>query len=145
MSTSALFQLDQNESYALIDWKGENLVQSNYEELENVVRLLFKKEYTNMILNISKVTELDGYGVSAIRKGTKICSNESGLFVVVSKDEAVVERLDQAKIENLTIMNTVREGVDAIYLNDLENDFGDGDEEEENEFGGESADYGDDY
>lgn len=145
MSTSALFQLDQNESYALIDWKGENLVQSNFEELENVIRLLFKKEYTNMILNISKVTELDGYGVSAIRKGTKICSNESGLFVVVSKEEAVVERLDQAKIENLTIMNTVREGVDAIYLNDLENDFGDGDEEDENEFGGESADYSDDY
>ena len=54
MSTNALFQLDQNESYALIDWKGENLVQSNYEELENVVRLLFKKEYTNMILNISE-------------------------------------------------------------------------------------------
>lgn len=145
MSTNALFQLDQNESYALIDWKGENLVQSNYEELENVVRLLFKKEYTNMILNISKVTELDGYGVSAIRKGTKICSNESGLFVVVSKEESVVERLDQAKIENLTILNTVREGVDAIYLNDLENDFGDEDGEEENEFGGESSDYCDDY
>ncbi len=145
MSTNALFQLDQNESYALIDWKGENLVQSNYEELENVVRLLFKKEYTNMILNISKVTELDGYGVSAIRKGTKICSNESGLFVVVSKEESVVDRLDQAKIENLTIMNTVREGVDAIYLNDLENDFGDGGEEEENEFGSESAEYGEDY
>ncbi|MHA8060784.1 STAS domain-containing protein [Aquirufa beregesia] len=145
MSTNALFQLDQNESYALIDWKGENLVQSNYEELENVVRLLFKKEYTNMILNISKITELDGYGVSAIRKGTKICSNESGLFVVVSKEESVVERLDQAKIENLTILNTVREGVDAIYLNDLENDFGDEDGEEENEFGGESSDYSDDY
>ncbi|MFL0161725.1 STAS domain-containing protein [Aquirufa salirivi] len=145
MSTNALFQLDQNESYALIDWKGENLVQSNCEELENVVRLLFKNEYTNMILNISKVTELDGYGVSAIRKGTKICSNESGLFVVVSKEESVVDRLDQAKIENLTIMNTVREGVDAIYLNDLENDFGDGGEEEENEFGGESAEYGEDY
>lgn len=145
MSTNALFQLDQNESYALIDWKGENLVQSNYEELENVVRLLFKKEYTNMILNISKVNELDGYGVSAIRKGTKICSNESGLFVVVSKEESVVDRLDQAKIENLTIMNTVREGVDAIYLNDLENDFGDGGEEEENEFGNESTEYGEDY
>lgn len=145
MSTNALFQLDQNESYALIDWKGETLVQSNYEELENVVRLLFKKEYTNMILNISKVSELDGYGVSAIRKGTKICSNESGLFVVVTKEESVVDRLDQAKIENLTILNTAREGVDAIYLNDLENDFGDEDGEGDNEFGGDSSDYGDDY
>lgn len=141
MSSNQLFQLEQNESYALIDWKSNQLVQSNYEELENVIRILFKKEYTNMILNISKVDEIDGYGVSALRKGTKICTNESGLFVIVNKKDEIVERLDAANIDGLTLMNTIQEGVDAIYLNDLENDFGA--EEENDEFGGE--DYSDDY
>ncbi|MEY4383985.1 MAG: hypothetical protein RI995_1527, partial [Bacteroidota bacterium] len=124
MSSNQLFQLEQNESYALIEWNSNQLIQTNYEELENVVRNLFKKEYTNIILNISKVDEIDGYGVSAIRKGTKICSNESGLLVIVNKKDEIIERLDTAKIDNLTLMNTVQEGVDAIYLNDLENDFG---------------------
>lgn len=141
MSSNQLFQLEQNESYALIDWKSNQLVQSNYEELENVIRILFKKEYTNMILNISKVDDLDGYGVSALRKGTKICTNESGLFVIVNKKDEIVERLDAANIDGLTLMNTVQEGIDAIYLNDLENDFGS--EEENDEYGGEE--YNEDY
>jgi len=141
MSSNQLFQLEQNESYALIDWKSNQLIQSNYEDLENVIRILFKKEYTNMILNISKVDEIDGYGISAIRKGTKICGNENGLFVIINKKDEIVERLDAANIDGLTLMNTVQEGVDAIYLNDLENDFGA--EEENDEFG--SEEYGDDY
>ena len=144
MSTK-IYQLEQNESYALIEWLGEDLVQENYEELETAVRLLFKKDYGNMILNIAKINQLDGFGVSAIRKATKICTNELGLFVVVSKNEEITERLDQAKIENLTIMNTVKEGVDAIYLNDLENDFEDESDANTDEYGIDGSDYGDDY
>jgi anti-anti-sigma regulatory factor len=144
MSTK-FYQLEQNESYALIEWLGEDLIQGNFEELELAVRLLFKKEYSNMILNISKVQQLDGFGVSSIRKATKICTNELGLFVVVSKIDEVVDRLDQAKIENLTIMNTVQEGVDAIYLNDLENDFEDESDANTDELGIDGSDSGDDY
>jgi len=143
MSDVNSFKLEQNESYALIDWLADQLASSNSEELENAIRLLFKKDYANMVLNLSKTEEIDGYGVSAIRKGTKICTNEGGLFVVVTKNESIAERLDAAKIENLTLLNTVQEGVDAIYLNDLENEFQDEDDTEgESEFGESS---GDDY
>jgi anti-anti-sigma regulatory factor len=144
MSTK-IYQLEQNESYALIDWLGTDLVQENYEELELAVRLLFKKDYTNMILNIAKVQNLDGFGVSAIRKATKICTNELGLFVIVCKVDEVVDRLDQAKIDNLTIMNSIQEGVDAIYLNDLENDFEDESDANTDEYGIDGSDLGEDY
>lgn len=144
MSTK-IYQLEQNESYALIEWLGEGLIQENHEELESAVRILFNKDYGNMILNIAKINQLDGFGVSAIRKATKICTNELGLFVVVSKNEEITDRLDQAKIENLTIMNTVQEGVDAIYLNDLENDFEDESDANTDEYGIDGSDYGDDY
>lgn len=143
MSNVNSYQLEQNESYAVIDWKAEQLSATNSEELENAIRLLFKKDYANIILNLTKTGELDGYGVSAIRKGTKICTNEGGLFVVVTKNESIAERLDAAKIDNLTLLNTVQEGVDAIYLNDLENEFQDEDDTEgESEFG---DSYGEDY
>lgn len=144
MSTSTFYTLEQNESYARIDWKSAELVQLNYEELELAIRFLFKKEYANIILNLTQVNELDGYGVSAVRKGTKICTNELGLFAIVTKNESIQDRLDQAKIENLTILNTVQEAVDAIYLNDLENDFEDGGEEDE-EYGSEFSESGEDY
>jgi anti-anti-sigma regulatory factor len=141
MSNINSFQLEQNESYAVINWKSANLVAENAEELENAIRFLFKKDYANIILNISLITELDGYGVSAIRKGTKICGNEGGLFVVVTKSDPIAERLDVAKIDELTLLNTVQEGVDAIYLNDLENEFQDEDDTaEDGEFSASSSD-----
>jgi anti-anti-sigma regulatory factor len=140
-----VYQLEQNESYAVIDWLSQDLLQANSEELELAVRLLFKKEYSNIIFNASKIVNIDGYGVSAIRKATKICTNELGLFVVVCKHDEVVERLDQAKIDDLTIMNTVQEGVDAIYLNDLENDFEDESDANTDEYGIDGSDLGEDY
>jgi anti-anti-sigma regulatory factor len=140
-----VYQLEQNESYAVIDWLSQDLLQANSEELELAVRLLFKKEYSNIIFNASKIVIIDGYGVSAIRKATKICTNELGLFVVVCKHDEVIERLDQAKIEDLTIMNTVQEGVDAIYLNDLENDFEDESDANTDEYGIDGSDLGEDY
>jgi hypothetical protein len=145
MSTSKPFELEQNESYALVNWKDSGITQLNHEELENLIRILFKKEYANIILNISKLQELDGHGVSTIRKGTKICTNELGLFVVVCKTESILQRLEIANIEDITIFGTVQEAIDAIYLNELENDFSDDDQDDD--FGGveNNSDYSDDF
>ena len=35
MSTSKMFDLEQNESYALVNWNEPGINQLNYEELEN--------------------------------------------------------------------------------------------------------------
>ena len=145
MSSNPFYSLEQNESYAIITWNEINLTQTNSEELELVIRNLFKKEFANMILDLNNVTEIDGFGVSCIRKGTKICTNEMGLFAVVTKNEDIQDRLDLAKIEDFTLLNTVKEAVDAIYLNDLENDFQDSDEEEQEFEGGFSNNESDDY
>jgi hypothetical protein len=140
-----VYQLEQNESYAVIKWQSSELIQANAEELELAVRFLFKKEYSNIIFDASQLNLIDGYGVSSIRKATKICTNELGLFVVVCKIDDVIDRLDQAKIEDLTLLNTVQEGIDAIYLNDLEHDFEDESDANTDEYGLDGSDLGEDY
>jgi anti-anti-sigma regulatory factor len=145
MPSHPFYSLEQNESYAIITWNEISLTQTNVEELELAIRHLFKREFANMILNLNNVVELDGFGVSCIRKGTKICTNEMGLFAVVTKNEEVQDRLDQAKIEDFTLFNTINDAVDAIHLNDLENDFQDSDEDEQEFDGGYSESESDDY
>jgi anti-anti-sigma regulatory factor len=145
MPSHPFFSLEQNESYAIITWNEISLTQTNVEELELVIRSLFKKEYANMILNLSNLVEIDGFGVSCIRKGTKICTNEMGLFAVVTPKDEIQDRLDQAKIEEISLFNTVKEAIDAIYLNDLENDFQDSNDEEQEFEGGFSESESDDY
>jgi anti-anti-sigma regulatory factor len=143
--SSQVYQLEKNESYAVIDWLSTELIQANSEELEYAVRILFKNEYTNIILNGLKLTSIDGFGVAAIRKATKICINEMGLFVLILKSDEVIDRIDQAKIEDLTILNSVKEGVDAIYLNDLAHDFEDESDANTDEYGLDGSDLGEDY
>ena len=143
--SSQVYQLEKNESYAVIDWLSADLTQTSSEELEYAVRILFKNEYSNIILNASKVNIIDGFGVAAIRKATKICTNELGLFVLILKSDEVIDRLDQAKIDDLTIMNSVKEGVDAIYLNDLAHDFEDESDANTDEYGLDRSDLGEDY
>lgn len=143
--SSQVYQLEKNESYAVIDWLSTDLTQLNSEDLEYAVRILFKNEFTNIILNAVKVNIIDGFGVSTVRKATKICTNELGLFVVILKSDEVIDRLDQAKIDDLTIMNSVKEGVDAIYLNDLAHDFEDESDANADEYGLDGSDLGEDY
>ncbi|MDI9880183.1 STAS domain-containing protein [Flectobacillus longus] len=127
------FKIEKNEQYALIELNETALTQDNYADFENIIRQLFRAGYGNVIVNFDEVTELDGHGVSVIRKGNKICLNELGLFIIVTKNDEIIDQLDRAKIEDLTIMPTVQEAIDAVFLNELENDF---QSEDEDEFGG---------
>ena len=83
----------------------------------------FRHLFGNVIVEFTAVNELDGYGVSFIRKANKMCLNEMGLFILVTKNAEIIAQLDKAKIEDLTIMPTVEEATDAVYMNELENEF----------------------
>ncbi|MGX7690514.1 STAS domain-containing protein [Flectobacillus roseus] len=127
------FKIEKNEQYALIELNETALTQENYADFENIIRQLFRAGYGNVIVKFDEIVELDGHGVSVIRKGNKICLNELGLFIIVTKNDEIIDQLDRAKIEDLTIMPTVQEAIDAVFLNELENDF---QSEDEDEFGG---------
>jgi hypothetical protein len=139
------FKVEKNEQYALIELKETALTQDNYSDLESIIRVLFREGYGNIILDFNTIVTLDGHGISLIRKANKICLNELGLLIVVTKDDEIIEQLDGAKIEDLTVMPTIQEAIDAVYLNELENDFqsDEDDEYDHGEYGGGGGD--DDY
>jgi hypothetical protein len=131
-------KVEKNEQFALIELKETSLTQDNSPELEEIVRKLFREGYGNMILEFNLIDELDGFGIALIRKANKICLNELGLLIIVTKNDDIINQLDSAKIEDLTVMPTVQEAIDAVYLNELENDF-QSDEDDEYDHG----EYGD--
>lgn len=140
------FKVEKNEQFALIELKETSLTQENSADLENIVRKFFREGYGNMIVEFNSIEELDGFGISVIRKANKICLNEMGLLIIVTKNDSIIDQLDAAKIEDLTVMPTVQEAIDAVYLNELENDFqSDEDDEydhgEYGEGGGKEEDY----
>jgi hypothetical protein len=78
-----------------------------------------------MIIDFSKVLEIDESGLSLLRKATKVCRTEHGLFIICTKDDDILDLIDGEKIPEIVLLPTTDEGIDAVFMNDLENDFRD--------------------
>jgi anti-anti-sigma regulatory factor len=134
-----MLKIDKNEQYALIIVDTNILDKSISEELEKKVAGLFREGYCNFIFDFEKINELSSSGIALIKKVEKICTNENGILVITTNNPEIILELDEAKIEDLAIFTTNEEAAEAIYLNELENDFREEEEEESDEFGEDSV------
>ena len=117
------YTIEKNEQYALI-----RLTESAFEgevpqDFETLSRVLFREGYSNIIVDIDPVQTVDPAGVSTIRKTNRQCTSEEGLLILVTKNDDLIQFLDTANISDLTILPTVEEAIDAVFMNELENDF----------------------
>ncbi len=128
--------IEKNEQYALIrlseaDFSGD--VPANFETAS---RSLFREGHSNLIVDLASVRTLDAAGLLSIRKINRQCANELGMLVLVSKDDALIDQIEEATIADLTVLPTVEEAIDAVFMNELENDFrNDDDNEYDGEYG----------
>ncbi|GAB3335086.1 hypothetical protein GCM10027299_43800 [Larkinella ripae] len=133
------YAIEKNEQYTLVSLQEPVFGGEVPATFETLSRNLFREGYSNIIVDISGVNEIDDAGVPIIRKINRQCTNESGLFILVTKQDEVIDYLDGAKIPDLTILPTVEEAVDAVFMNELENDFR-SEDDDSYEFGGSSED-----
>lgn len=124
------YELKRTEQYAQIDIKESALAQDIPGELETLARQLFREEYSNLLLVLNNAKSIDNSGIMTLRKLNKLCSNSLGMLAVVTKDDDFADLLEDSKIPDLTILPTVEEAVDAIFMNSLENEFGAGDDDD---------------
>lgn len=124
------YTIEKNEQYALIRLAEPAFGDEVPADFETLCRVLFREGYSNIIVDLSPVQSVDPAGVGAIRKIDRQCTNEVGLLVLVTKDEDLIGNLDVAG--ELTILPTVEEAVDAVFMNELENDFRSEDDDEYN-------------
>lgn len=121
------FTIDKKEQYSLIDLKETFLGNEIPASLESVARTALKTSH-NLILNLEKCADFDSAGAMVLRKINRLCANDLGIFIVVTRNEELIEKLDNAKIQDLEIFYTVEEAIDAVFMHDLENEFGAGED-----------------
>lgn len=125
------YSVEKTEHYALIQLNESKFDKSITGEIEKQIVVLYREGLTNMIVDFSKVLEIDESGLSLLRKATRVCRTEQGLFIVCTKDDDILDLIDGEKIPEIVLLPTVDEGIDAVFMNDLENDFR---EENDDEF-----------
>lgn len=128
--------IEKNEQYALIRLSEADFSGDVPATFETVSRSLFREGHSNLIVDLATVRTMDAAGLLSIRKINKQCANELGMLVLVSKDDTLIDQIEGAAIADLTVLPTVEEAVDAVFMNELENDFrNDDDNEYDGEYG----------
>lgn len=118
------FSIDKKEQYVILTAEGEVLDGASAATLEKqVVQLYSQEKYINYILDLEKVEDLSDEGIALVRKISALCERESGIFVTVSTNDDVLDALDQARIEGMVSLLSLEEAIDAIFMNELENEF----------------------
>ncbi len=125
------YSIEKTEHYALIQLNESKFDKTVTPDIEKQIVVLYREGLTNMIVDFSKVSEIDESGLSLLRKATKVCRTEQGLFIVCTKDDDILDLIDGEKIPEIVLLPTTDEGIDAVFMNDLENDFR---EENDDEF-----------
>lgn len=133
------YAIEKNEQYSLVTLNEPVFGGDVSTTFETLSRNLFREGYSNIIVDFTAVQQVETEGVPIIRKITRQCTNESGLLILVTKSEDVIGFLDGSKIPDLTILPTIEEAIDAVFMNELENDFR-SEDDDSFEFGGSSED-----
>jgi anti-sigma B factor antagonist len=120
------YTVEKTEKYVLFQLHEEKLTSITAPELKTELVTLNAEGFNNIILNMSDVKYADSSGLSSILIGNRICSNSGGLFVMCNVNDHVMKLLKISQLDTiLTLLPTVEEGIDAIFLHEIESDLED--------------------
>ena len=115
------YTVEKTEKYVLFQLHEEKLTSITAPDLKSELVKLNSEGFNNIILNMNDVKYADSSGLSSILVGNRICSNEGGLFVMCNVSDHVMKLLKISQLDSvLTLLNTVEEGIDAVFLHEIQ-------------------------
>ncbi|MCS6967656.1 MAG: STAS domain-containing protein [Cytophagales bacterium] len=120
------FKIEKFDKYTLVTVQSEKLTNTVAPLLKAQVVTLFQEEgITNLLIDMSAVKYVDSSGLSAILVANRLANEAQGILVLAGVTDYVMKIITISKLDSvLTMVPTVNEGVDAIFLNQLERDLG---------------------
>jgi anti-sigma B factor antagonist len=118
------YTIDKQEKYCI--------VKLNEEKLDSSVAPAFKSElitmnaegYKNIILDLSDVKYSDSSGLSALLIGNRLCNEAGGIFILSGVNDHVMKLITISQLDSvLNLLPTIEEAVDAVFMNEIENDL----------------------
>ena len=132
-------EINKSEQYVVFKPLGASFDDTVAAAVEKNIAVMYSSEgKINFILNLLKVDSISPGAITLLNKVQRICKNESGLLVLISTNNDVIDFISGATEDFLLILPSEEEAIDADYMNELENDFKD---EQDEEFGSEESDY----
>lgn len=118
------FTIDKTERYTIFKLDEENLNSILAPDLKSEFVLLSNEGVRNLILDLSDVKYVDSSGLSAILTANRLWKGY-GCFVLTGAVYPAVKKLIEiSRLESiLTIIPTVEESVDYVFMEDIEKEL----------------------
>ncbi len=122
------YSVDKQEKYTLLRLNEEKLDSSIAPQLKSEMVTLHAEGVRNIILDLSEVKYTDSSGLSALLVGNRILQEDSGIFILARLSDHTMKLIKISQLDSvLNILPTVEEGIDAIFMHEIEKDMKDED------------------
>jgi len=122
------YSVDKQEKYTLLRLNEEKLDSSIAPQLKSEMVTLHAEGVRNIILDLSEVKYTDSSGLSALLVGNRILQEDNGIFVLARLSDHTMKLIKISQLDSvLNILPTVEEGIDAVFMHEIEKDMKDED------------------
>ncbi|MCH7513928.1 MAG: STAS domain-containing protein [Bacteroidetes bacterium] len=118
------YSVNKEEKYTILRLNEEKLDTNLAPQLKSEFVTLHAEGVKNIILDMAEVKYTDSSGLSALLVGNRTILQNGGIFVLACLSDHVMKLIKISQLDGvLNILPTVEESVDAVFMNDLENDL----------------------
>jgi len=122
------YTVDKQEKYTLLRLNEEKLDSSIAPQLKSEMVTLHAEGVRNIILDLSEIKYTDSSGLSALLVGNRILQEDNGIFILARLSDHTMKLIKISQLDSvLNILPTVEEGIDAVFMHEIEKDMKDED------------------
>ncbi|MCI5090529.1 STAS domain-containing protein [Phaeodactylibacter sp.] len=124
------YKIKTEERYTVFTLQEENFNSLIAPDVKSELVLLADKDVKNLIMDLSEVKYVDSSGLSAILTADRLWK-KIGSFVLAGAEQPAVKKLMEiSRLDTiLTMVPTVSEAIDYIFMEDIERELNDDDSE----------------
>lgn len=127
-------KVEVSEQYVVLTVSGKSFSENEQKEAEKEVIKHFNGGIPNYIFDLTTVSKIDDSATSLFTKVNRVCHRESGILLLVSKTDEVLDATEFLLEDGVVCLPTLHEATEAVFMHDLENELK-GEEDEEDMFG----------
>lgn len=120
------YSIDKQEKYTLLRLNEEKLDSSIAPQLKSEMVTLHAEGVRNIILDLSEVKYTDSSGLSALLVGNRVLQEDNGIFILTRLSDHTLKLIKISQLDSvLNILPSVEEGIDAVFMHEIEKDMKD--------------------
>jgi anti-sigma B factor antagonist len=118
------YAIDKQEKYTLLKLEEEKLDATISPELKSTFVSMNAEGTKSFVVDLNHVKYVDSSGLSAILIANRLCNDQEGTLVLTGVTEHVLKLIKISQLDKvLSIVPTVEEAIELVFMNDLEKDL----------------------